>query len=268
LLRSRERLAMLFRVFRKSKNRAAEQIEQLLQHLGMLAELAEEGMLVADSKGFVHFVNTAWATMHGYRTSRELIGREIRMFHTPEQMKSDMSGALKHLQHLRQYAGYVGHVRNDGTVFRTSMKMRLLKNSNDETVGFLAVAVDTSAASQVAHNLQTTATQAETGDVQEQQAETHPGLQEDQAQLREQLVALSAANETHRSEIARLEQAERELQEYIDRLEDQVAKLRTECEASVVQQPDDEYTDDSLSRAIVLDSEKLKVVADMAKKLR
>jgi len=259
---------MLFRALRRSKNRSAEQIEQLLQHLGMLAELSEEGMLVVDSKGFVHFVNTAWARMHGYRTSRELIGKEIRGFHTAEQMKSELGSALGHLRHLGQFAGQVGHVRKDGTTFPAQMKMRTLKDGDGETVGLLVRAVDMSTGRHAGHSVERTRDEAEAVGTGAQDTECPFQKEDSEAQLREELAVLSAANEEHRSEIAKLEQVERELQEYIDRLEGEVSELKTVREESAAQQTEDEYLDDSATCSVVLNTEKLKAVADMAKRLR
>jgi PAS domain S-box-containing protein len=69
---------------------AHKQIEQTLRYLAMIAEQANEGVVMVDLDSSLRFVNEAWARMHGYKTKDELIGKQLSLFHTKEQMKSDV----------------------------------------------------------------------------------------------------------------------------------------------------------------------------------
>ena len=64
-----------------------KQLTQLLSHLGMIAEQADNGIVLVGLEGIIHFVNSAWARMHGYQNCTELLGKSIGQFHTPVQMK-------------------------------------------------------------------------------------------------------------------------------------------------------------------------------------
>ena len=69
---------------------AHKRVERALRHLAMTAEQAEEGIALIGLNGTIQFVNTAWARMHGYNTRNELTGRHIGIFHTEEQMRTDV----------------------------------------------------------------------------------------------------------------------------------------------------------------------------------
>ena len=100
---------MLSRRSNKGDNEAGLQDVQLLRHLGMFVQLAEEGIAALDMKGVLHFVNRAWASMHGYETSNELLGKNINLFYTKERMKSEI-------------APFMEQTRRDGSAtFNTSI---------------------------------------------------------------------------------------------------------------------------------------------------
>ena len=45
-------------------------VEQTLQRLTIIAKQVNEGVMVVDLNGIVHFVNMAMAKMHGYLSSK------------------------------------------------------------------------------------------------------------------------------------------------------------------------------------------------------
>ena len=103
-----------------------KQVEQTLRCLTVIAEQTGQGIVVTDLNGVVQFVNTAWAAMHGYENRQTLIGRQIGLFHTKEQMKADIIPFIEEVKRRGRLAGPVDHIRRDRTVFPTEMSMALL----------------------------------------------------------------------------------------------------------------------------------------------
>jgi PAS domain S-box-containing protein len=121
---------------------AHKQIEQTLRYLSMIAEQANEGIVVVDLDGSLRFVNEAWAGMHGYKTKDELIGKQLSLFHTKEQMKTDVIPLLEETKRCGQLEGTVEHVKNDGTVFPAQTKMILVVDEAGEAIGLIVFAAD------------------------------------------------------------------------------------------------------------------------------
>jgi PAS domain S-box-containing protein len=121
---------------------AHKQVEATLRHLAMIAEQAGEGIAVLDLDGAVRFVNRAWARMHGYEARNELTGKQISVFHTKEQMKTDVTVFIEEAKRRGQLEGPVEHVRSDGTPFPTQMKMTIVKDEQDEAIGLIVFATD------------------------------------------------------------------------------------------------------------------------------
>ena len=121
---------MLFR--RKSKHKITivdhKQVGQLLQHLGMIAQQVDHGIAIIDLNRTICFINMPWAKMHGYKTSNELLGKQIDVFHTQEQVKAELNPLIKETRYTGQSNCVVEHVRVDGATFPTHMKMVVLKN--------------------------------------------------------------------------------------------------------------------------------------------
>ena len=119
-----------------------KQIEQTLRFLTAIAEQTNEGIIVVDSDSSLQFVNEAWAQMHGYKTKDELIGKQLSMFHTEEQIKSDVIPLLEKIKSCGQIEDAVEHIKSDGTVFPTQTKMILVKDEADNTNGIVIFAAD------------------------------------------------------------------------------------------------------------------------------
>jgi PAS domain S-box-containing protein len=121
---------------------AHKQIEQILRYLDTIAEQATEGIVVVDSDSSLRFVNEAWAWMHGYKTKDELIGKQISIFHTKEQMKSDVIPLFEKTKCCGQIEGTVEHIKSDGTVFPTHTKMILVKDEASNANGLIVFAAN------------------------------------------------------------------------------------------------------------------------------
>lgn len=121
---------------------AHKQIEQALRYLSTIAEQANEGIVVVDLDGSLRFVNEAWIRMHGYKTKDELIGKQLSLFHTKEQMKTDVIPLLEETKRCGQLEGAVEHIKSDGTVLPTQTKMILVVDEADKAAGLIVFAAD------------------------------------------------------------------------------------------------------------------------------
>lgn len=121
---------------------AYKQIEQVLRYLTTIAEQANEGIAVVDLDSSIWFVNEAWAWMHGYKTNDELIGKQLNIFHTEEQMESGVIPLFEEAKRCGQIEGTVEHVKSDGTVFPAQTKMILVADEASNTNGLIIFAVN------------------------------------------------------------------------------------------------------------------------------
>jgi len=126
-------------VFDITERKAAEEeIEKFKE----MADRATFGCAMSDLKGNLTYLNDSFAAMHGY-TSAELIGKNLKIFHTNSQMK--------HVRQLNKKLRETGeqikneevwHVRRDGTEFPTMMNNWTLKDSNGNPYQMCATAFD------------------------------------------------------------------------------------------------------------------------------
>ncbi len=119
-----------------------KQVEEKLRRLAMIAEQAYEGIAFADLEGVIQFANQAWAQMHGYKTTEELIGKNFTLFHTEEQIQTEVIPFNEEVLKTGVNKGEMGHVRKDGTIFPTEMKVSLFRTDQSEPIGFIAFATD------------------------------------------------------------------------------------------------------------------------------
>ena len=121
---------------------AYKQIEQTLKYLVTIAEQTNEGIVVIDSDSNLQFVNETWAWMHGYETKDELIGKELSIFHTEEQIKSNVIPLFEKIKSCGQIEGTVEHIKSDGTMFPTQTKMILVEDEAGNTNGIIILAAN------------------------------------------------------------------------------------------------------------------------------
>ncbi len=198
--------------------------EQTLRHLTMIAEQANEGIVVVDLNGITRFVNMAATKMHRYVTRNELVGKQINVFHTEEQMKNDVLPLIEEVKRRGQLVGPIEHVRSDGTVFPTETKMTLLKDERDKAVGLIVFVTDMTQRQQAQEQLEEYRQQLEQR-VKEQTAElaaANTSLQQqltehrrDKESFRQQMNELVAANEQLKQQITEHNKLEEELLESI-----------------------------------------------------
>jgi len=104
-------------------------------------EQSVDGIALVDLQGNVRFINEAWAKMHGMTTT-EPLGKHLSVFHTPEQMESEVNPFNAKVLRIGRLQGEVGHVRKDGTTFSTWGSAALLKDSEGTPFGYIGIARD------------------------------------------------------------------------------------------------------------------------------
>lgn len=112
-----------------------------LLRLRVAVDHAHDGIAIADMEGRLQFVNIAWAKMHGY-AKEEMLGKPLALGHTKEQLEKDVKPFNKKVLSEGSWAGEVGHVRKDGTVFQTWMSTVLLHDAEDRVTGLIGMADD------------------------------------------------------------------------------------------------------------------------------
>jgi len=138
--------AVTLLVVARSKALAAEIItrernQEALCELKTAVEQSADGIAFADLDGQIRFANEAWARMHGYSVD-ELIGRNLSMFHTAEQLKTEVAPALELLRSTGSSQGDIGHVRKDGSTFSAWMINTVVKFSGQKPSAMIGIARD------------------------------------------------------------------------------------------------------------------------------
>ena len=74
---------------KKSEKPANDRVssEKQLKFLSLAVNQSSEGVAVVDMEGNLKYLNDAFAEMHGY-SAEELVGKNISIFHTPDQIPS------------------------------------------------------------------------------------------------------------------------------------------------------------------------------------
>ena len=116
------------------------------------AEQSTEGMAIVDLEGNLLFLNKAFASMHGYGPE-ELVGKNLSIFHTPEQMQS-VDAANLELRKTGTFSGEIWHARRDGTVFPTLMQNSLFRDSEGNPIGMIGTVGDITELKQTEEALQ------------------------------------------------------------------------------------------------------------------
>ncbi len=117
-----------------------KQAEEQQSLLSSIVKQSSEGVALVDKNGDIEYINDSFAGMHGYKAS-ELIGRNLAIFHTEEQM-AVVIAANERIQKTGNFNGEVWHVHRDGRVFPTIMHNFLLRNDEGDPIGMVGTARD------------------------------------------------------------------------------------------------------------------------------
>ncbi len=294
---------MLFRRTSKLKITIGnhKQVEQLLHHLGMITQQLDQGIAMVDPNGIICFVNVPWAKMHGYKTSYELLGKQISSFYNQEQVKAVLNPLFEETRRRGRSTCAVEHVRADGTTLPTQMKMIVSRNKKGKAVGFIVITTDITQRKRLEEMATEATTQAK--ELKEQIEQLQRNIHErehSEGHIKQQADELRSANEQLRHQINEYEQAEeclkqqvaesttanaqlkdqivesekarKELMEQLDALKDSFEEIQYETteynEEQEILRAGTDNSEDSGKPIILFNDEKLKAIAELAKRLR
>ena len=123
-----------------------------------LSDRANHGVAVVDLDGNLDYINDYFARIHGY-TAEELQGKNLRLFHTEEQMPR-VNALNRQVKETGSYnAEEVWHVHRDGRVFPMLMNGVLIRDNHGEPLHIAATATDISDLKEAEGRLADTAAQ-------------------------------------------------------------------------------------------------------------
>jgi PAS domain S-box-containing protein len=193
-----------------------EQVEQVLQHLGMIIEQSSEAVAVVDLRGVVHLVNKAWTKMHGYKKGTTLLARSIKSFQSKGQMDADVVSLVKEAGDSGRLVKSMTHVRKDGTPFAAKIRATVLSDESGNAIGLIMFGANVVAGSKgegvseddAAHSIA----------VNEQLNRQVTDHKRSEEYLRQEMSKLAATNKEFRDQLVEREQAEKQLKEQLTEL--------------------------------------------------
>ncbi|MCD4722431.1 MAG: PAS domain S-box protein [Desulfobacula sp.] len=141
-------------MYTKLETAANERVssKKQLKLLLSAVEQSSEGIAVVDLDGNIEYLNNAFSEMHGY-SAEELIGKNLSIFHTPEQMQS-VKAANMEIKQTGNFKGEIWHVKRDGIVFPTLMHNSLILDDGGKPIGIMGTLRDITDIKQTAEALQ------------------------------------------------------------------------------------------------------------------
>lgn len=115
--------------------------EEAMRMLERAVEQSIDGIAVADLEGNMQFINEAWARMHGYEVF-ELLGYDLNIFHTSEQMTSQVLPLVEKVRAKGSHEAEIEHRRRGGETFPTWMTATFLQDSEGSSSGIVFIARD------------------------------------------------------------------------------------------------------------------------------
>ncbi|MBL7178270.1 MAG: PAS domain S-box protein [Desulfobacteraceae bacterium] len=115
-------------------------LEERMRLFSLSIEQSSEGIAIVDMDGNLKYLNDAFAKMHEY-SLKELIGKNLSIFHTPQQMPS-VEEANREIKETGEFKGEIWHVRRNGTVFPTLMHNSLIRDEAGTPIGVIGTLRD------------------------------------------------------------------------------------------------------------------------------
>jgi len=115
--------------------------EEELRKFKIVSDMGNYGSAIVDLDGNIIYINKTFAEMHGY-DKKEIIGKNLSIFHTQEQMKrvNLLNAILK--KEGRYSSEEVWHKRVDGTIFPTLMNATIIFDEGQLPLFMSATAID------------------------------------------------------------------------------------------------------------------------------
>lgn len=117
-----------------------KRIDEQILLLSNAIEQSSEGVVVTDMKGKLLYLNSSFASMHGYEPN-ELLGKNITICHTTEQLSS-LETTNQQIKTTGYLKGELWHLHRDGTVFPSQMSNSLIKDNSGVPITMLSTMVD------------------------------------------------------------------------------------------------------------------------------
>jgi len=105
--------------------------EESLRSLSAVVKQSSEGMAIANLDGILTFANDAWCKMHGYKSSKKLLGKNLAIFHNKEQLENEVKTFNEKVRELAAYKDVI-YVLRLLLIDRTEYAIvKYLRKSND-----------------------------------------------------------------------------------------------------------------------------------------
>ncbi len=127
-----------------TNNSTLSGIKGATRRLCAIVERAGEAIAILGLDDEIRYANTAWVRMHGYGRVGELVGKHISLFHTEEQMQTDVAPFMEEAKRRGHFTGPIEHMRSDGTTLPTETTMCMVKDREGNSLGIIVFATDTS----------------------------------------------------------------------------------------------------------------------------
>ncbi|HPC48060.1 MAG TPA: ATP-binding protein, partial [Deltaproteobacteria bacterium] len=114
---------------------------EVLKRLGQTVEQLLDGVLITDLEGKITYMNPSWAAMHRC-VPEDGIGGHVGVFHTEDQMVSEVGPFLADVMSKGSARATVGHVTKDDEVFRTLSTAFVLKDDQARSTAIIWICRD------------------------------------------------------------------------------------------------------------------------------
>jgi len=118
-----------------------KQAEEEARKFKTISERAGYGVAIVSLKGNLLYLNESFAAILGY-TTKELVGRNLSVFHNKEQMESVERLKTQLIKTGSYIAEEVWHKRKDNSVFPSLMNGTLIKDEKGKPLFMAATAID------------------------------------------------------------------------------------------------------------------------------
>lgn len=119
-----------------------KQAEEKFKLLSLSVEQSTEGMAHADLNGNLIYINKAWCEMHGYKSSKNLLGKNLKIFHNKKQLENDVIPFNEEVKKNGTCSREVGHITKEGKTFPTLMTSTLLEDAQGNPFAMVGIARD------------------------------------------------------------------------------------------------------------------------------
>ena len=131
-----------FKTKSEQSEKKLKESEEKFKLLSLSVEQSTEGIAHADLNGNLIYVNKARYEMHGYKSSKNLLGKDLEIFHNKRQLKNEVIPFNDEVKKNGTCSGEVGHITKEGKTFPTLMTSTLLKNIQGNPVTIIGIARD------------------------------------------------------------------------------------------------------------------------------